>query len=191
MNSRYLPSLLLAAVVALLWFSFRRTTVAAQLPGVVGGNLDARLPQPTGTPPGRGEIFDRDALEHTKTFCMDIDHMENSEAAEVKEFLAKETGPKKLLGRLPWQLVDDCTKADAVARVHFASVHVLEEMPGPVAASTAASVRRGSQSVLLLYDKASIRLFYRAESQVFDGTAKNALKSPFAMLVKDMRKIDR
>lgn len=117
--------------------------------------------------------------------------MENSEATALKEFLAKESGPKKLLGGLPWQFVDDCTKADAVARIHFASIHVLEEMPGTVTASTAVSVRRGSQSVLLLYDKASIRLFYRAESQVLDGTPKNALGSPFAMLVKDMRKIDR
>ncbi len=122
---------------------------------------------------------------------MDLNHMESSQAAEVKEFLAKESGPKKLLGHLPWQLVDDCAKADAVARIHFSRIHVLEEMPGPVAAGTAVSVRRGSQSVLLLYDKASIRLFYRAESQVLDGTTKDALRSPFAMLVKDMKKVNR
>lgn len=34
MNSRYLPQLLLAAAIALLWFSYRQTTVAAaQFPG--------------------------------------------------------------------------------------------------------------------------------------------------------------
>ena len=193
MNSRSLPPFLFGAVVALLWSPSQQTTVAAaQIPGVEGGNLDARLPQAeTLTPSGRGEIFDSDALKHTKTFCVDTDHMESSEAATVKEFVAKESEPKKLLGRLPWQLVDDCTKADAVARIHFASIHVLEEMPGAAAASTAVSVRRGSQCVLLLFDKASIRLFYRAQNQVFDGTAKDALRSPFAMLVKDMKKMNR
>ena len=80
-----------------------------------------------------------------------------------------------------------------MARIYFKSTHVFGEMPGPVAASTAVSVRHGSQSVLLLYDKASIRLFYRAESQVFYGTArpKDMLESSFAMLVKDVKKIHR
>jgi hypothetical protein len=57
--------------------------------------------------------------------------MGSAQAAEVKEFLAKESGPEKQLGCLPWQLADDCTKTDAVARIYFARV-VHEEMSGPV-----------------------------------------------------------
>jgi hypothetical protein len=201
MNSRFLPVFVFAAgVVVLLWLLCRQPAVAApQAMGVGSGTLDARLPQPIGsptataprTPPGRGEVFDPDALEHTKTFCVDLNHMESSQAADVKEFLAKERQPRKLLGRLPWQLVDDCTKADTVARIYFARVDVREEMSAPYIAGSPASIRQGRQPVLLLYDKASIRLFYRAEGLVFHGSAEDVLGSPFAMLVRDFKKINR
>jgi hypothetical protein len=200
MNSRFLPVFVFAAAVAaLLWLLYRQPAAAApQAMGVGSGNLDARLPQPIGsptataprTPYGRGEVFDPNALEHTKSYCVDLSHMESSQAANVNELLAKEIQPRKLLSRIPWQLVDDCTKADAVARLYFARVNVREEMSGSGAGSPA-SIRQGRQPVLLLYDKASIRLFYRAEGLVFHGNAEDVLGSPFAMLVRDLKKTNR
>jgi hypothetical protein len=202
MNSRLglLSAFPLPAVVVLLWFPHWQPKLAvAQVPGVGAGNLDANLPQPIGSPtatapnapPGRGEVFDPDALRQTKSFCVDLNHMESSQAADVKEFLAQESQPRKLLSRLPWQLVDDCTKADVVARIYFARVDVREEMSAPNLAGSPVSFRQSRQPVLLLYDKASIRLFYRAEGQVLGRKTVEVLRSPFAMLVKDLKKINR
>lgn len=201
MNSRCSSTsvLLLPAFAALLWLGCWQPEVAvAQVVGLGGGNLDANFPQPIGSPrpdsnshPGRGEVFDPEALKQTKTYCVDLSHMESSQAAGVKEFLAKESEPKKLLSRLPWQLVDDCTKADAVARIYFARVDVREEMSAPNLAGSPVSFRQSRQPVLLLYDKASIRLFYRAEGQILGRKAEDVIGSPFAMLVKDLKKINR
>jgi hypothetical protein len=194
MNCRpfFLAFLARAAVVLALFLGWRARVNLAQ------GNLDARLPQPIGspqpdsnTPSGRGEVFDPEALKHTTSFCVDLNHMDSSEAAGVKEFLAKENQPKKLVGRLPWQLVADCTKADAVARIYFAPADVSQEMSGLGVIGTAVSVRHGFESVLLLHDKASIRLFYRAEDQALGRDEPRLLQGAFSMLVKDLKKINR
>lgn len=188
MNARPVSALLLA-LAAILVVVRRQPALA-----VAQGSLDAMSigsPSETTarTPPARGQVFDPEALEYTKTFCVDMTHMESSQAAEVKGFLAKEDQPKKLLGRLPWQLIDDCTKADAVARIYFMNVH--EEVIKVGSGARLTSFRRGTQPVLLLYDKASIRLFYRAEGNALGGKAVNVLGGPFSMLIKDLKKIDR
>lgn len=101
---------------------------------------------------------------------MDLTNLESWQEAGVKDFLAEESEPGKVLDRLPWRRIDDCAKADAVARIYF----------GPT----------GALPVLLLYDKASIRLFYRAEGDVFRGDPVKALAGPFAKLARDLKKIN-
>ncbi len=198
-GSRLCPTLLLtSAALGFLLLFCRPKAAVAQVPGGGPGNLEnGGLPQPptptvSRTPPQRGEVFDLDALERTTSFCVDLSHMEGSEAADVKEFLAKESQPNmKLLGRLHWKLVDDCTKADAVARIYFAQVTVREARPAVKLDGRSASPQKGSQPVLLLYDKASVRLFYRAQGQVLHGKPVDVLGSPFSMLLKDLKEISR
>jgi hypothetical protein len=196
MNSRVSfssASFSVPAVVLVWLLCWQGVAAAAQVPGVAGaGNFPIGSPRlDSNTPPGRGEVFDPEALKQTKTYCVDLSHMEGSQADSTKEFLAKESQPKKLLSRLPWERVDDCTKADAVARIHFARVNVREEMSAPNLAGNPVSFRQSRQPVLLLYDKASIRLFYRAEGDVSHRNAVDMLGSPFAMLVKDLKRINR
>lgn len=133
-------------------------------------------------------MFDREALRQTKSFCVDARHIEDSEAEEVKEFMRQEAKPGKLLSHLPWTLIDDCTKADAVARIYFAPVEVTDvtEDKGSSLRKTSPA-RRVSQPVLLIYDKASIRLFYRAEGVVAYGDPLKIMASPFSMLMKDLK----
>lgn len=169
-------SLRVVAAIGFLWLCCGQTRLAAaQLPGVAGGGIYGGIPRPgrssiptiSHIPPD--EIFDPGALAHIRTFCVDLGNMESWQTAGVKGFLAEASEPGKVLDRLPWQRVEDCTKADAVARIYFGAT--------------------GAIPVLLLYDKASIRLFYRAEGQVFRGNPQKALATPFAMLAKDLKKI--
>jgi hypothetical protein len=181
---------------ALIFFVPRPSLTGGLLSGA--GDLDSHLPQPIGSstpsavriPPRTGEVFDSDALRRSNTYCIDTSHLAAAQTAEVREFLGAGGETNKLLGRLPWKLVDDCKTADAVARIYFAnsSVTLREEENGATIGSKSG---RGLQAVLLIYDKASIRLFYRAEGQVLHGNPSEVLGSPFAMLAKDLKKIQR
>jgi hypothetical protein len=198
---------LVAAAVGLLWFHCGLAITAnAQVPGVVStGGISQGPPQSPGSPPrarlgARGrEVFDPNALAHIKSFCVDLRNLEGWQAEGVGEFVAKNTQPKKLLGHLPWQLIGDCTKADAVARIYFAPANI-EDVAREYSLSSPPTFQQGYQPVLLLYDKASIRLFYLAacpqayshpEGQVPYGNAVDGLGSLFSMLVKDVKRVDR
>jgi hypothetical protein len=119
---------LVAAALGLLWFHcWQAITANAQVPGVVStGGIYAGSSQSPGSPPPapfgtrRREVFDPNALAHIKSFCVDLRNLEGWQADGVRDFLARESQPKKLLSHLPWQFIDDCTKADAVARIYFA-----------------------------------------------------------------------
>ncbi|HEY6291739.1 MAG TPA: hypothetical protein VI455_09300 [Terriglobia bacterium] len=199
MSTRVLFSISIVLILGFCSFPPSQPELAAaQFPG--GGDLDARLPQPLGsptstvfrTPPGRGEIFDREALGQTRSFCVDSSHMGESEVTQLKDFLAKESQPKKLLSKLPWKLIDDCTKADAVARIYFAPVDLRVDIRDEESGRKKSwNPGQSAQPVLLIYDKASIRLFYRAEGEVLRGKAVDALGSPFSTLLKDLKQIDR
>jgi hypothetical protein len=194
MNSSFRHSLALLLTFAasgfFLVFCLGPSLALAQIPESYG--LDLGIPPPhKSTPsshPRRGVVFDRDALTQVRSFCVDTRHLEGIEAVQVNEFVAEESKPGKLMSRLPWTLVDDCTKADAVARIYFAPVEVTDvtEDKGSGLKKTSRP-RQVSQPVLLIYDKASIRLFYRTESSTLEGDRMNVLGSPFTMLAKDLR----
>jgi hypothetical protein len=200
---------LVAAAAGFLWFHCGLAiTAKAQVPGVVGsGGIygGPGLPQSPGSPPPTTfgarsrEVFDPNALAHIKSFCVDSRNLEGWQADEVREFLAKNSQPKKLLGRLHWQLTDDCNEADAVARIYFAPVNI-EDVAREYSLSSPPRFQQGYQPVLLLYDKASIRLFYLAacpqayppsEGQVRYRNTVDGLRSVFSMLLKDLKRVDR
>ena len=76
------------------WSLLFASLALAQIPESYG--LDLGIPSPlnpnTGShlAAGRGEVFDREALRQTKSFCVDARHIEDSEAEEVKEFMRQE-----------------------------------------------------------------------------------------------------
>lgn len=202
MKSRFRHSLVLllscAAPGFFLIFCLRPSLALAQIPESYGVDLGIPSPLNSATTKGaspawqRGEVYDRGALRQAKNFCVDARHIEGPQADEVREFVEKEGKPGKLLSRLPWRLIDDCTKADAVARIYFAPVEVTDvtEDKGS-GVKKASQSRQFSQPVLLIYDKASIRLFYRAEGLIAYGDPMKIIASPFSMLVRDLKAKDR
>ena len=112
-------------------------------------------------------------------------------ASDIKKFLAKESEPGKLLKSLTWELTDQCATADAVIRVYFAQTTRLTEMrdrPGDCHPAVALDVP-ATQVVLLVYDRASVRLLYRTEVQRHsDRTDVLLLKVTFARLARDLRR---
>ena len=183
-----------AMILAILWLCSLQQSPAT--PQLSSGSLDSQLPQPIGsptpstaqTPPRRGEIFDGEALRHIATFCIDTSHLSGSEAADVKESLARQGQSKKVSKRLSWKLINDCSQADAVARVYYLGAAVRQVVsPGPTLDGPRPTVRQEADPVLVIYDKAALRLYYRAEGRPIHRDARDPLAEPLAMLAKDLR----
>jgi len=146
-----------------------------------------------------GELFSPQALRHLKTLCVDTSYLEAGAAFDVKAFVARENQPGRLLSRLGWRITEDCAGADALIRVYFAPSErrvalTNDARPGQRAPSGQTAPLEENepvtQVVLLIYDRASVRVLYRTEGQ---GTGKNRaglLKGPFSKLVKDMKALD-
>jgi len=192
---RFFPGLILAVVALGLFATLGLQTslmvVQAAQAQVVSTGEWARVPEKRSTfkvAPGGSEVFDREGLMQIRSFCVSTRHLEGPEAAAVNEFLATEGQPGKLLSRLPWSLTNDCTKADAVARIYLDPVELaeVETIEDRVHNQPRPKQSTRFQPVLLVYDKASIRLFYRAEGKVLRGNSADVLGSPFAMLLKDL-----
>jgi hypothetical protein len=130
---------------------------------------------------------------------VDTSYLEAGVALDVKTFVAKENQPGQLLTRLSWKITEDCAGADALIRVYFAPSerHVAlanDALPGQRAPSGQMAPleenEQVTQVVLLIYDRASVRVLYRTEGH---GARKNRgalLKGPFSRLVKDMKALD-
>jgi hypothetical protein len=133
-------------------------------------------------------LFDHEALRRVRTFCVDTSYLEAGVASDIKTFVARENQPGRLLRRLNWQLADPCAAADAVIRVYFASSERLTTGTGAARWEAASpSYEPVTQVVLLVYDRASVRLLYRTEVKEPATNRVALLKGPFSRLVKDIK----
>jgi VWFA-related protein len=135
-------------------------------------------------------LFDHEALRRVRTFCVDTSYLEAGAASEVKTFVARENQPGRLLSRLNWQLADECAAADAVIRIYFAhseryTTVTNKDHSGGVTSSD--SIETVTQVVLLVYDRASVRLLYRTQVKEPSTNRVALLKGPFSRLVKDIK----
>lgn len=146
-----------------------------------------------------GELFNPQALRHLKTLCADTSYLEADVAFDVKTFVARENQPGRLLRRLSWKITEDCAGADALIRVYFApserhvaftnDVLVGQRAPSGQTAPLEEN-EQVTQVVLLIYDRASLRVLYRTEGQGQGRNRGALLKGPFSRLVKDMKALD-
>ena len=131
------------------------------------------------------------ALRHLKTLCVDTSYLEAGAAFDVKTFVERENQPGQLLGRLSWKITEDCAEADALIRVYFAPSERHVTLAND--AQTGVPLEENekvTQVVLLIYDRASVRVLYRSESQGQGKNREALLKGPFSRLVKDMKAFD-
>jgi len=149
---------------------------------------DSPIPISVHTAPRKGEIFDRESLRRIVSFCIDTSDLSGPEQAGLRDSLSRQGQSKKLVDRLRWRLVNECSRADAVARVYYleAAVHeVVVDAKGHRIAPP--KVRQSVDPVLVIYDQAALRLYYRAEGTPIPRDAKEPLKDPLTMLVKDLQ----
>ncbi|HEY6293642.1 MAG TPA: hypothetical protein VI455_18980 [Terriglobia bacterium] len=129
------------------------------------------------------ELNDPEALRAVRTVCLDTSNLRTEVASAVSAFAGEQDQPGRPLNQINWELTDECATADAVIRVYFvpSEFHVAGENEGWSESAT--------QVVLLVYDRASIRLLYRTEVHVAGKKPAVLLKRPFSRLVKDMNEL--
>lgn len=142
---------------------------------------------------GCGEVFDREALCRVRTACVDTSYLEKADALAITEFVAKENQPRQLLSEIPWKFSDQCPTADAVIKVYFTEAELLTRESGnPLREGTPTITfsEQLVQAVLLIYDRASVRVLYRYRSAGREKGSKRAvlLKDPFSRLVRDLKR---
>jgi hypothetical protein len=74
-----------------------------------------------------GDVLERDIFLGTRTYCLETRALSAAEASDVRRFLDSENRPKKLLSKISWQLVPDCTQADAIVKVGFSQQVAIEQ----------------------------------------------------------------
>ncbi|MGA3323663.1 MAG: hypothetical protein ABSF45_04270 [Terriglobia bacterium] len=68
-----------------------------------------------------GKISDVAAFSKIRSYCVDSSDLPSDEAYDLKGFVSTENKPKKLLSKLPWTLVSDCSQGapDVVVTMEF------------------------------------------------------------------------
>ncbi|MGO8792492.1 MAG: hypothetical protein ACLQVL_34605 [Terriglobia bacterium] len=141
------------------------------------------------------DLFNPEALHHIRSVCVDTTFLEPAVASDVKSYIEKEGQPGHLLTALPWRVNETCAPDDAVVRVYFAegehrstTYMAGSRLSGPTSVDT---FEPETRVVLLVYDRASVRLLYRTESVRRWSKRAALLKVSFSMLVKDVSAVRR
>jgi hypothetical protein len=138
-----------------------------------------------------GELFDPAALRRVRTFCLDASNLEPGLASEVAAFVARESRPHNLLKHIPWMFTDQCADADAIVRVYFAQAeqHTRIEQTSHNAlggVSYSNLVEPATEVVLLIYDRASLRVLYRTDGPTQKSDPVPLLKGLLSRLQKEI-----
>ena len=79
------------------------------------------LPAAASAKKPRGEISNLAAFSKVRSYCVDASDLPSDEAYDLKRFISNESGPKKLLPKLPWLLASDCSEGTpgVTVRIEF------------------------------------------------------------------------
>jgi hypothetical protein len=79
------------------------------------------LPAAASAKKPRGKISNLAAFSKVRSYCVDASDLPSDEAYDLKRFISNESGPKKLLPKLPWLLASDCSEGapGVIVRIEF------------------------------------------------------------------------
>ncbi len=138
-----------------------------------------------------GEVSDREAFLKIQSYCVDPGNLAREQAQDVAKFIEEESKPKRVLAKLRWSYVEDCTRADVVAGLKFEET--IEETPvsgslrGEV--MTSAGGEPAYRLTLLVTDRASKKVLYQVAGDKRRMRRERALTSTFSKLIKDLETV--
>lgn len=144
-----------------------------------------------------GELFHPEALRRVRTVCLDTSNLDARVASEVKTFMAWEDKGGRFLKQTNWELTDTCAATDVAIRVYFVPgepCHMDQANMGNPHDTSGLSLvycEPVNRVVLLVYDRASVRILYRKEAEGNETSNAALLKAHFPRLVKGIKELSR
>jgi len=111
-----------------------------------------------------GKVWDAVTLAKIRSYCVDTSALAGYEAYDVERFKENEGKPKHLLAKLPWTLVSDCSKSDAVVRVSFRLLRKAIDIQVGDPSAADKTFLYEYRAVLQVSDETSARLLYEVET---------------------------
>jgi len=158
-----------------------------------------------------GKITDPAAFAMIRTYCVDASDLPDYEAVDVEGLVKAESKPKRLLTKVPWTLVANCTQSqpDAIIKVTFRRLRRMNvrlgqpPAPGEIESAAPYAIR----AVLQVSDASSSQLLYETDAAPLSNSMtgesvvaeeepdhllrRNAAYNAFWTLVQDLRRASR
>ncbi|HLY60849.1 MAG TPA: hypothetical protein VKV95_08885 [Terriglobia bacterium] len=152
--------------------------------------LAGMLPQPAAARKPFGQVQDAQGLAQIHSFCIDLNGHSVSEVSETRKFLERENSPGKVLAKLGWQYVSDCSKADATIKLTFIQKEETEQTSavGTIAGTPMTSVPITVNKVdLTVVAKDSVKPLYSVEGESSKRDLSYSINSPYSKLERDLK----
>ena len=106
----------------------------------------------------QGKISNLAAFSNVHSYCVDTGDLPSDEAYDLKRFISNESGPKKLLPKLPWLLASDCSEGTpgVIVRIEFQKFSPVN----PSAQGEPPTIR----AILRVFQDSSSQTLYEVES---------------------------
>lgn len=174
----------------------RQQTLSALFLAVILMPAAASAKKPT------GKIPDLAAFSKIHSYCVDSSDLPGDEAYDLKRFVDNENKPKKLLSKLPWTLVSDCSQGspDVIVRMEFQKLFpVRGNAPVQGEPYTIRAMLRVSQgsSLQALYEveaapsNNSMGATSNVEEDPLAVQRYDAMYSAFWMLIEDVKRVSQ
>ncbi len=145
-----------------------------------------------------GKISDLAAFTKVQSYCIDASDLADDEALDLRNFIITERGPKKLLSKLPWTYLSDCSKGDpdVVVRMKFDRFAPI----GNRAPVDAAAEFFEFRAYLRIWQDSSSQPLYEVEAAPSNNDGANdppavqrreAILSAFWTLVEDVQRVSQ
>ncbi|HMD99288.1 MAG TPA: hypothetical protein VKM93_18430 [Terriglobia bacterium] len=110
-----------------------------------------------------GKIWDHATFVKIRSYCIDSSALPGYEANDVERLVQNESKPKRLLSKLPWTLISDCSESDAIVKVSFRKLRKIDIQLGEPN-SPDETYPYAYRADLQVSDEASARQLYEVEA---------------------------
>ncbi|HLY63816.1 MAG TPA: hypothetical protein VKV95_24010 [Terriglobia bacterium] len=152
--------------------------------------LAALLPLSGAARKPSGMIHDSQAFAQVHNFCLVTNGLPDSAQTQIRKFVERENKPRKMLGKLSWKYVEQCSSADARITFSFSQTTGVGEgtSRGTLQGSPTNSLQTTFTRVeITVLDRSAENTIYSVEGDAVEGDLSNAIDSPFSKLERDLK----
>ncbi len=141
----------------------------------------------------QGQVADAVVLAKVHTVCLDTNSLTKRQLASLKRVVNHATKPNGVLAKLNWQLLDDCSSADAIVKLDMRDRHKeswdYAHAPGGgegISGTSMVTSVTVAQAKMLITNRASGKTLYQVDGKPRND-GESAFNSVFSKLLDDVK----